>query len=78
MTPKFCKRYVEIGPLVAEALERFCVEVEQQSFPGPAHTPYAMPIEELQTFHRRLKRSGHSLGAEFWQAESSTEEDLGS
>eukprot|EP00238_Polyblepharides_amylifera_P000652 CAMPEP_0196570932 /NCGR_PEP_ID=MMETSP1081-20130531/1094_1 /TAXON_ID=36882 /ORGANISM="Pyramimonas amylifera, Strain CCMP720" /LENGTH=287 /DNA_ID=CAMNT_0041887635 /DNA_START=405 /DNA_END=1268 /DNA_ORIENTATION=- len=59
VTPKFSKQFVEVGPLIAEGLERFCQEVEQKSFPGPAHTPYKMKPQEIQDFLDLLQKCGH-------------------
>jgi 3-methyl-2-oxobutanoate hydroxymethyltransferase len=48
-TPKFTKRYAEIGPEIQAALERFAGEVRSGEFPGEEHT-YAMPEDELEAF----------------------------
>ena len=36
--PKFVKRYAELGAHVASAVETFCREVRDGSFPGPEHS----------------------------------------
>jgi 3-methyl-2-oxobutanoate hydroxymethyltransferase len=36
-TPKFVKRYAELGPVVTEAVERYAAEVKARSFPGLEH-----------------------------------------
>jgi 3-methyl-2-oxobutanoate hydroxymethyltransferase len=48
-TPRFTKRYAEIGEEIRGALERFADEVRSGAFPGEEHT-YAMPEEELEAF----------------------------
>ncbi len=36
-TPKFVKRYVELGPLISEAAATYSAEVRARTFPGPEH-----------------------------------------
>ncbi len=44
-TPKFVKQYVNLSPLIREALQTYKAEVEQRTFPGPEHS-FAMKAEE--------------------------------
>jgi len=44
-TPKFVKQYVNLSPMIREALVRFRSDVEKGSFPGPEHT-FSMSEEE--------------------------------
>lgn len=48
-SPRFAKRYAEIGAEIQDALERFAGEVRAGAFPGEEHT-YAMPEDELEAF----------------------------
>ena len=48
-SPRFAKRYAELGAEIQGALERFAAEVRAGSFPAEEHT-YAMPEEELAAF----------------------------
>jgi 3-methyl-2-oxobutanoate hydroxymethyltransferase len=48
-SPRFAKRYAELGAEVQDALERFAGEVRSGVFPGEEHT-YAMPADELAAF----------------------------
>ena len=48
-SPRFTKRYAEIGAEIQRALERFAAEVRSGEFPGEEHT-YAMPADELEAF----------------------------
>ncbi len=50
-SPRFTKRYAEIGAEIQRALERFAADVRSGSFPAEEHT-YAMPEEELEAFLR--------------------------
>ena len=48
-TPRFTKRYAELGEAIRAALERFAGEVRSGAFPAEEHT-YEMPAEELEAF----------------------------
>ncbi|MGH3042853.1 MAG: 3-methyl-2-oxobutanoate hydroxymethyltransferase [Gaiellaceae bacterium] len=48
-SPRFTKRYAEIGAEIKDALERFADDVRSGAFPTEEHT-YAMPEEELARF----------------------------
>jgi 3-methyl-2-oxobutanoate hydroxymethyltransferase len=48
-SPRFTKRYAEIGAEIQNALERFAAEVRSGAFPTEEHT-YAMPDDELEKF----------------------------
>jgi 3-methyl-2-oxobutanoate hydroxymethyltransferase len=37
-SPKFVKRYGELGPHIAQAVEAYAREVRSRAFPGPEHT----------------------------------------
>jgi 3-methyl-2-oxobutanoate hydroxymethyltransferase len=53
-SPRFVKRYAELGALTRDALERYAAEVRSGAFPGPEHT-YAMPAEELALFEASVE-----------------------
>lgn len=46
-TPKFVKRYVNLSPMIREALLRFKTEVQNGTFPGPEHS-FAMKPSEAE------------------------------
>jgi 3-methyl-2-oxobutanoate hydroxymethyltransferase len=48
-SPRFSKRYAEIGEEIRGALERFAADVRSGGFPAEEHT-YAMPADELSEF----------------------------
>jgi 3-methyl-2-oxobutanoate hydroxymethyltransferase len=48
-SPRFVKRYADIGDAIVEALGRYADEVRSGSFPEEQHT-YAMPDEERAAF----------------------------
>jgi 3-methyl-2-oxobutanoate hydroxymethyltransferase len=49
LTPKFAKRYADLGGAIAAAVGAFRADVEGRTFPGREHT-YAIPEEEWQAF----------------------------
>jgi 3-methyl-2-oxobutanoate hydroxymethyltransferase len=53
-SPRFVKRYAELGALTRDALERYAAEVRSGAFPGPEHT-YAMPEDELALFEASVE-----------------------
>ena len=53
-TPKFVKRYANIGPIIAEALSTFAADVEDGSFPTVEHT-YQIPDEEYGSFLKLIE-----------------------
>ena len=56
-SPRFVKRYAELGEAVVAALEQYAEEVRNGSFPEERHT-YAMPEEEQAAFESEPNRSG--------------------
>ena len=48
-SPRFVKRYADVGEEIRRALETFAADVRTGRFPEEQHT-YAMPEEELQAF----------------------------
>ena len=61
VTPKFAKRYANIGHLAHQALQQFCQEVESGSFPTEEYSPYRMAERERETLFNRIKeRSSRS------------------
>lgn len=53
-TPRFAKRYAELGAATVEALRAYRHDVETGVFPGPEHA-YAMPEEEWAAFQAGLE-----------------------
>jgi 3-methyl-2-oxobutanoate hydroxymethyltransferase len=50
-SPRFVKRYADIGDAIVEALGRYADEVRSGAFPDEQHT-YAMPEEERAAFEQ--------------------------
>src|SRR5262249_60602451 len=48
-TPKFAKRYAELGQAMTRAAAEYRSDVESRAFPGREHT-YAMPEADRQSF----------------------------
>lgn len=53
-TPKFVKKYANIGEQIVKALRDFKEDVVKRGFPGPEHC-YGMPKEEIERLQRMLK-----------------------
>lgn len=56
-TPKFVKRYANLGPSIQEALARFREEVENGTFPSPEHT-FKIAEEEWNKLAKEQKTEG--------------------
>ena len=54
-TPRFAKRYAEVGATVASALERFRSEVVERQFPTADHS-YSIKDEEFDAFLAELDK----------------------
>lgn len=52
-TPKFVKRYAELGPQIAEAAATYAAEVRARKFPGPEHCFGAPPPPRARPTHER-------------------------
>ena len=48
-TPKFVKRYAELGEAMTQAFATYRAEVQERVFPGPEHS-YSLPDEEWEAF----------------------------
>ena len=46
-TPKFVKQYINLAPMIKDALAQFKEDVEKGSFPGPEHG-FSMKAEEAE------------------------------
>ncbi|MFA4888852.1 MAG: 3-methyl-2-oxobutanoate hydroxymethyltransferase [Candidatus Omnitrophota bacterium] len=46
-TPKFVKKFINLSPLIFEAIEKYKQEVLEGKFPGPEHT-FSIKAEELK------------------------------
>ncbi|KAL6323201.1 hypothetical protein AAG906_027484 [Vitis piasezkii] len=58
VTPKFCKRYGQVGEVINKALLEYKEEVTNGSFPGPAHSPYKICSAEVDGFLNELQKLG--------------------
>jgi 3-methyl-2-oxobutanoate hydroxymethyltransferase len=54
-SPRFVKRYADIGDAIVEALGRYADEVRSGAFPDEQHT-YAMPEEERAAFEQAKQK----------------------
>ena len=53
VTPRFVKRYAEIGAQITEAVQTYCQEVADRTFPSAEHI-YPIADEELAQFEQML------------------------
>lgn len=58
VTPKFCKRYAEVGQVIQSALMQYRQDVEDKTFPAQQYSPYNIPADEVQELVQQLRDSG--------------------
>ncbi|UCG23335.1 MAG: 3-methyl-2-oxobutanoate hydroxymethyltransferase [Chloroflexota bacterium] len=57
-TPKFVRRYAEVGETISSALRSFVKDVVDRRFPADEHT-YSIDEGELQRLYELLEQQGH-------------------
>lgn len=58
VTPKFCKRYAEVGHIIQDALTRYRQEVSEGVFPGQQYSPYSIQPAEVEALVQQLNQAG--------------------
>jgi 3-methyl-2-oxobutanoate hydroxymethyltransferase len=56
-TPKFVRRYAEVGDAISSALRSFVKDVEDRNYPAEEHT-YSIDETELQKLYELLEQQG--------------------
>eukprot|EP00871_Galdieria_phlegrea_P001101 jgi/Galph1/1992/GphlegSOOS_G676.1 len=60
VTPKFCKKYAQVGYAIQEALETYRDEVRNGDFPSEQYSPYEIPEEEYIKFKEQVQIIGNA------------------
>ena len=58
VTPKFAKRYANLGHIAHKALEQYCKEVESGAFPSREYSPYAMAQDQRNILGEKMRARG--------------------
>eukprot|EP00879_Flechtneria_rotunda_P011996 GHRR01012529.1.p1 GENE.GHRR01012529.1~~GHRR01012529.1.p1 ORF type:complete len:212 (+),score=81.14 GHRR01012529.1:482-1117(+) len=58
VTPKFCKRYAEVGHIIQDALAQYKQEVTDGVFPGQQYSPYSINATEVEALMQQLQGDG--------------------
>ena len=58
VTPKFCKRYSEVGTIIQSALQQYRQEVVSKAFPGQQYSPYNIKPAEVEALVGHLEEQG--------------------
>ncbi|KAL2623553.1 hypothetical protein R1flu_003758 [Riccia fluitans] len=74
VTPKFCKKFANIGEIINSALEEYQREVTSEQ-DRAAHSPYRLENDQLEAFLVDLQKHGLHDAAE--AASRASEQDLG-
>ncbi|KAL6874692.1 hypothetical protein ACP4OV_013357 [Aristida adscensionis] len=63
VTPKFCKKFANVGAVITQALTEYRQEVEAGAFPGPVYTLYKISPADTDTFANALQKMGFNSAA---------------
>jgi 3-methyl-2-oxobutanoate hydroxymethyltransferase len=55
-TPKFVKRYAQAGEIMQNAVESYCKEVQERTFPSEEHS-FKIPDEEYEALEKAIQTS---------------------
>lgn len=58
VTPKFCKRYAEVGTAIQAALQQYRADVASREFPGLKFSPYTIKPAEVAALEKELAAAG--------------------
>jgi 3-methyl-2-oxobutanoate hydroxymethyltransferase len=58
VTPKFCKRYAEVGATIQSALSQYREDVSSRAFPGLRYSPYSIKPHEVEALEGELAAAG--------------------
>jgi 3-methyl-2-oxobutanoate hydroxymethyltransferase len=53
-TPKFVKRYAQVGEIMQQAVETYCKEVQERTFPGDEHS-FKISDEEYEALEKAIQ-----------------------
>jgi len=59
VSPKFCKRYSDIGVMIQDALNEYGEDVRTGKFPSVEFSPYKMNKNDLQAFMNNMVEEGY-------------------
>jgi 3-methyl-2-oxobutanoate hydroxymethyltransferase len=59
VSPKFCKRYAEVGTAIQSALQQYRDEVANRTFPGMQYSPYTIKPHEVDALEKELAAGGY-------------------
>jgi 3-methyl-2-oxobutanoate hydroxymethyltransferase len=75
VTPKFCKRYAEVGATIQAALQAYRDDVASRSFPGVRYSPYSIKPGEVAALEAELAAAGMPEAAGALRAAAQEEAD---
>ena len=75
VTPKFCKRYAEVGATIQAALQQYRDEVSSRAFPGARYSPYSIKPHEVVALEAELEAGGMPDVAAELRAAAAEEEE---
>lgn len=68
VTPKFCKEFAHLAPLIDSAIRDYCHQVRDRQFPDHHYSPYNIPdsdVDELDQYIRSLVADGDKSPSKF-------------
>lgn len=64
VTPRFVKKYAQVGSVIADALEKYKEEVATSQFPSEEFSPYKMKTAQREKLAETLHKRGFGAAAE--------------
>lgn len=56
VTPKFCKPFASLAPIVDSAIRDYCQQVRQRQFPDHQYAPYSIPDDDFRDLELHVRQ----------------------
>ena len=64
VTPKFCRKYADVGAVIQNALSEYGADVRAGAFPSPQFTPYGLDGAAAAELEAGLRAAGEGAAAD--------------
>lgn len=56
VTPKFCKSFAHLAPIIDSAIRDYCHQVRERQFPDNHYSPYEIPDDDVDELEQHIRR----------------------